>query len=200
MKHLTNFQKFNEEVEMGSVPTDVVKHSGEALNDLVSSSKSIISDLVSKFGSKLDLAEEEVQNIRDFLTENFGTTKVQPTKENFMKMSSLLGIDMKNESVFHINELKKGESLAVKIMWNLKRYGKINLLTGGIPNAIIVSILTSLFSVVVGMGFAGIAFMSWVLGFVVWGLFTIILSFYGYVKDDISGLTFYSKSSDMRRK
>jgi hypothetical protein len=115
-------------------------------------------------------------------------------------MSSLLGIDMKNESVFHINELKKGESLAVKIMWNLKRYGKINLLTGGIPNAIIVSILTSLFSVVVGMGFAGLAFVSWVLGFVVWGLFTIILSFYGYVKDDISGLTFYSKSSDMRRK
>lgn len=200
MKHLTRYQKFNEEVEMGSVPTDVVKHSGEVLNDLISSSKSMISGLVSKFGSKLEIQPEEVENIRSFLLEHFGTTEVKPTKENFMKMSNVLGIDMKNESMFHIDELRKGESLAVKIMWNLKRYGKINLLTGGIPNAIVVSILTSLFSTVVGMGFAGVAFVSWVLGFVIWGLFTIILSFYGYVKDDSSGVTSYSKSSDFRRK
>jgi len=200
MKHLTNFKKFNEEVEMGSVPTDVVKHSGEVLSDLVSSSKSMISSLVSKFGSKLDLPEEEVQKIRDFLTENFGTTKVQPTKENFMKMSSVLGIDMKNEALFHIDELRDGESLAVKIMWSLKKYGKINLLTGGIPNAIIVSILTSLFSITMDLGFQGVAFVSWILGFVVWGLFTIILSFYGYVRHDNSGLTYYASGSDFRRK
>jgi len=200
MKHLTNFKKFNEEVEMGSVPTDVVKHSGEVLSDLVSSSKSMISSLVSKFGSKLDLPEEEVQKIRDFLTENFGTTKVQPTKENFMKMSSVLGIDMKNEALFHIDELRDGESLAVKIMYSLKKYGKINLLTGGIPNAIIVSILTSLFSITMDLGFQGVAFVSWILGFVVWGLFTIILSFYGYVRHDNSGLTYYASGSDFRRK
>lgn len=158
MKHLTRYQKFNEEVEMGSVPTDVVKHSGEVLNDLISSSKSMISGLVSKFGSKLEIQPEEVENIRSFLLEDFGTTEVKPTKENFMKMSNVLGIDMKNESMFHIDELRKGESFTVKIMWNLKRYGKINLLTGGIPNAIVVSILTSLFSTVVGMGFPGVHF------------------------------------------
>jgi len=200
MKHLANYKKFNEEVEMGFLPTDVVKHSGEVLKDLVSSSKSMISSMVSKFGSKLELPEEEVEKIRNFLNENFGTTKVQPTKENFMKMSSVLGLDMKNEALFHIDELKDGESLAVKIMWSIKKYAKINLLSGGIPNAIIVSILTSLFSTVQSIGFEGLAIMSWVLGFVVWGLFTIILSFYGYVKDDSSGLTFYSKSSDIRRK
>jgi hypothetical protein len=200
MKHLANYKKFNEEVEMGFLPTDVVKHSGEVLSDLLSSSKSMISSMVSKFGSKLELPEEEVQNIRDFLKENFGTTKVEPTKENFMKMSSILGIEMKNEKLYYIDELKDGESLAVKIMYSLKQYGKINLFTGGIPNAVIINLLTSLLSTTMALDFKVTAILGMILGFVLWGLFSIILSFYGYVRHDNSGLTYYSRSDDFRRK
>ena len=117
-----------------------------------------------------------------------------------MKMSSILGIEMKNEKLFYIDELKDGESLAVKIMYSLKQYGKINLFTGGIPNAVIINLLTSLLSTITTLDFGVTAVMGMILGFVLWGLFSIILSFYGYVRDDNSGLTYYSRSNDFRRK
>jgi len=131
MKHIRNFNKFNEEVEMGMLPTDVVRSAPDAYKDVFSGISDLYGYLVDKIGNKIEevkdsfkgISEKDAGKIAQFMKKTFGTVNPKMTKENVIKLTKALGFDTITEN------FKENENLAVKIIGRIKQVLGINVAT-----------------------------------------------------------------------
>ena len=131
MKHIQNFNKFNEEVEMGMLPVDVVRSAPDAYKDVFDGISDLYGYLVDKIGNKIEevkdsfkgISERDAGKIAQFMKKTFGTVKPEMTKENVMKLTKALGFDTMTEN------FKENENMAVKIIGRIKQVLGINIAT-----------------------------------------------------------------------
>lgn len=210
MKHIQNFSKFNEEVEMGMLPTDVVRNAPDAYKDVFSGISDLYSDLVDKIGNKMGeikdafkgLSKQEVEKIAQFMKKTFGTVKPEMTKENVMKLSKALGLDTISEN------FKEDENIVVKIIGRIKQALGINVAgTAGLGLATILTyalhllnklpMSTSLEVDISMMVTIELAAAGWAALF----MFDLIMKMFGYNSDDdIAGIGNYNPNKDIRNK
>ena len=210
MKHIQNFNKFNEEVEMGMFPTDVVRSAPDVYKDVFSGISDLYSDLVDKIGNKMGeikdafkgLSRQEVEKIAQFMKKTFGTVKPEMTKENVMKLTKALGLDTVSEN------FKENENMAVKIIGRIKQALGINVAgTAGLGLATILTyalhllnklpMSTSLEVDISMMVTIELAAAGWAALF----MFDLIMKMFGYNSDDdIAGIGNYNPNKDIRNK
>jgi len=131
MKHIQNFNKFNEEVEMGMLPTDVVRSAPDVYKDVFSGISDLYGYLVDKIGDKIEevkdsfngISEKDAGKIAQFMKKTFGTVNPKMTKENVIKLTKALGFDTMTEN------FKENENMAVKIIGRIKQVLGINVAT-----------------------------------------------------------------------
>jgi predicted RecB family endonuclease len=111
MKHIQNFNKFNEEVGMGMFPVDVVKSAPDAYKDIFAGVSDLYNDVVDEMGNKIKelkdafkgVSEQEVEKIAQFMKKTFGTVTPEMTKENGIKLAKALGLDTISENLYANN-------------------------------------------------------------------------------------------------
>jgi hypothetical protein len=131
MKHIQNFNKFNEEVEMGMLPTDVVRSAPDVYKDVFSGISDLYGYLVDKIGDKMEevkdsfkgISEKDAGKIAQFMKKTFGTVKPKMNKENIIKLTKALGFDRMTEN------FKENENMAVKIIGRISQVLGINIAT-----------------------------------------------------------------------
>ena len=210
MKHIQNFNKFNEELEMGMLPVDVVKHAGDAYKDIFAGISDLYGDLVDKIGNKIEevkdsfkgISEKDAGKIAQFMKKTFGTVNPEMNKENVMKLTKALGLETISEN------FKENENMAVKIIGRIKQALGINVAgSAGMGLAIILTYAlhvlgklpmnTSLAVDVSLMTTIELAAAGWAALF----MFDLIMKMFGYNSDDdITGIGDYNPQRDIRNK
>ena len=210
MKHIQNFNKFNEEVEMGMFPTDVVRSAPDAYKDIFAGVSDLYSELVDKIGNEIGeikdafkgVTRQEVEKIAQFMKKTFGTVKPEMTKENVMKLTKALGLDTISEN------FKENENMAVKILGRIKQALGINVAgSAGMGLAMILTYALHLLNKlpmstpldvdISMMVTIELAAAGWAALF----MFDLIMKMFGYNSDDdIAGIGNYNPNKDIRNK
>ena len=179
-----------EGMDMMSYPGDFTKDAGK-----------LVSDIGSKIGQKLSslslralkMTEEDVKKIGDYMMEVFGTTTPELNKENAEKFVKSLGLS--NLSEGEMGTFKDDESILIKMLARIKQILGLNQYAWvGLPLSALMAGLNPANS---GSAFAITLIGGWVL----LGLFSKILSLFGYNQDgDVAGYGHYDADTDIRNK
>jgi len=188
MKYLKKFESFttNETLDMMFLPVDPIAGAADVYKDIIDSVKNKLVEITT---SLRKASKSEVEKIKDFMMNNFGTTIPAFTEENAKKIMKSLGLDSIKEN------FKEGENLAVMICGKIKQVLGINMYAwAGIPLAFILGGIIAKSGVAV----AAILLGSWAL---LW-LFSKIMSMFGYGDEqtDVAGIGNYDPSKDLRNK
>ena len=204
MKHIQNFNRFNEEVETLMMPTDVVRSAPDAYKDIFAGVSDLYNDVVDEMGNKIKelkdtfkgVSEQEVGKIAQFMKKTFGTVTPEMTKENGIKLAKVLGLDTISEN------FKADENIVVKIIGRIKQALGINVAgTGGMGLAIILTYVLKVLGVIslASVGVATTAGLA-VAGIAVAFMFSKIMEMFGYDDDSISDIGNYNPKMDIRNK
>jgi len=204
MKHIQNFNKFNEEVGMGMFPVDVVKSAPDAYKDIFAGVSDLYNDVVDEMGNKIEqlkdafkgVSEREVGKIAQFMKKTFGTVTPEMTKENGIKLAKALGLDTISEN------FKADENIVVKIIGRIKQVLGVNVAgTGGMGLAIILTYVLKVLGVIslASVGVATTAGLA-VAGIAVAFMFSKIMEMFGYDDDSITDIGNYNPKMDIRNK
>lgn len=204
MKHIQNFNKFNEEVETLMMPTDVVRSAPDAYRDIFAGVSDLYNDVVDEMGSKIEqlkdafkgVSEREVGKIAEFMKKTFGTVTPEMTKENGIKLAKVLGLDTISEN------FKADENIVVKIIGRIKQVLGINVAsTGGFGLSIILTYVLKVLGVI-SLASVGVATTMGlaVAGIAVAFMFSKIMEMFGYDDDSISDIGNYNPKMDIRNK
>jgi hypothetical protein len=204
MKHIQNFNKFNEEVGMGMFPVDVVKSAPDAYKDIFAGVSDLYNDVVDEMGNKIKelkdafkgVSEQEVEKIAQFMKKTFGTVTPEMTKENGIKLAKSLGLDTISEN------FKADENIVVKIIGRIKQVLGINVAgTGGFGLSIILTYVLKVLGVVTlaSVGVATTAGLA-IAGIAVFFMFSKIMEMFGYDDDSITDIGNYNPKMDIRNK
>ena len=204
MKHIQNFNKFNEEVGMGMFPVDVVKSAPDAYKDIFAGVSDLYNDVVDEMGNKIKelkdafkgVSEQEVGKIAQFMKKTFGTVTPEMTKENGIKLAKALGLDTISEN------FKADENIVVKIIGRIKQVLGINVAgTGGFGLSIILTYVLKVLGVIslASVGVATTAGLA-IAGIAVFFMFSKIMEMFGYDDDSITDIGNYNPKMDIRNK
>jgi hypothetical protein len=204
MKHIQNFNKFNEEVGMGMFPVDVVKSAPDAYKDIFAGVSDLYNDVVDEMGSKIKelkdafkgVSEQEVEKIAQFMKKTFGTVTPEMTKENGIKLAKALGLDTISEN------FKADENIVVKIIGRIKQVLGINVAsTGGFGLSIILTYVLKVLGVIslASVGVATTLGLA-VAGIAVAFMFSKIMEMFGYDDDSMADIGNYNPKMDIRNK
>ena len=204
MKHIQNFNRFNEEVETLMMPTDVVRSAPDAYKDIFAGVSDLYNDVVDEMGNKIKelkdtfkgVSEQEVGKIAHFMKKTFGTVTPEMTKENGIKLAKVLGLDTISEN------FKADENIVVKIIGRIKQALGINVAgTGGMGLAIILTYVLKVLGVIslASVGVATTAGLA-VAGIAVAFMFSKIMEMFGYDDDSITDIGNYNPKMDIRNK
>lgn len=188
MKHLKTFESYsvNETMDMMTMPVDPIAGAADVYKEIGKA----IGNKVSELSNSLKKAAmPEVQKIKSYLFDLYGTTVPAFTKENAEILYKSLGLDSVKEG------FQQGESLAIKLCGRIKQVLGINIYAwAGIPLAVVLGgIMAGSAAAVFGILIGAYALL-WV--------FTKIMQLFGYGDEntDVASVGDYNPLQDIRNR
>lgn len=190
MRYIKTYESFNvnETMDMFTMPVDPIKGMGDLYSDIAKAIGNKIGEITN---SLKKAALPEVEKIKKYLLDLYGTTVPAFTKQNAQKLYDDLALD----TVAVEESFKEGENLAVKLCARIKQVLGINIYAwAGIPLAVVLGGMM--------MGSTAAVFGILIGSFALLFLFTKIMQLFGYGNEDtdVASVGDYNPSQDIRNR